>query len=53
MTTWNKIKRDFKTAPMAAKPLGIANPAKVTQVISREEAGKAFSAGLARARSAH
>jgi hypothetical protein len=48
MTSWKKIRTDFNTAPAAVKPLGIAKPAKVTRVVSREEANKAFAAGLAR-----
>jgi hypothetical protein len=49
---WLKhIIREFKTAPVASKSLGVERPAKVTTVQSRDEAKRLFEAGLERSRS--
>jgi hypothetical protein len=50
MSPWKKFLKDFNTPPNAVKPLGVPRSSKVTQVISREESSKAFSAGVERIR---
>jgi hypothetical protein len=53
MPSLKKILRDFHTAPVASRSLGVESPAKVTNVMSRDDVKKIFAAGLERSQSSH